>query len=162
MDEIKHSRPLQSDWGARLADYTGTWWQIASIPQFYSGGCVRQQAQYTLEGKSIRVLNTCFDGDGRIVRQGLGRASAPDPDVPAALRVEFDQVPSFSPPGANYLVHETDYDNYVIVGSPDSSSLYILTRQPSILRSDYDVLLDKVTDLGYDINRLVVDAGAVI
>ena len=78
----------------------------------------------------------------------------------ASVRPSQDQIPR-PPPGANYLVHRTDYDQYALVGSPDRNSLFILSRKRKMSEDAYNKLVRYAERLGYDVSRLVVDEGAV-
>lgn len=77
------------------------------------------------------------------------------------VEAEQDDIPR-PPPGANYLVHRTNYDQYAVVGSPGRESLFFLARRPKISRSSYDKLVRYAESLGYDTSRLVIDQGAVV
>lgn len=156
---LSHDNPnkcetLQEDFNVQ--GYMGKWYQIASIPQFYEANCPRATAEYTLLSNRVNVFNTCYDTDWRVVTTITGSASAPDPCEPAALKVTFPNPPPPapplppSPPGPNYLVHNTDYINYAIVGSPTRTSFYILSRYPKMNLDEYEHWLQYAVRLGYD------------
>ncbi len=99
---------------------------------------------------------------GRRISSITGTAVAPNPLYPAALKVDFPVQSSAGDVELNYLIHRTDYMSYAVVGSPDRSSLYILSRTPRMSRSRYETLVQFAASLGYDISKLVVDRGALI
>ena len=61
-----------------------------------------------------------------------------------------------------YLVHQTDYINYSVVGSPDRRFLWILSRNPEMCGNVYDQLFDFVKELGYDVKRIEIFEEAVV
>ena len=146
--------------------YMGKWYQIASIPQFFSGDCIKSTAEYTLLQDKVNVYNTCYQIGGKTT-DIIGEVSAPNPCIPAALRVEFPDppapIPPFpkSPPGPNYLIHATNYCEYAVVGSPSRSSFFILSRKKTMCSSKYYNILTYAKSLGYDVDLIIPDKGAI-
>lgn len=138
--------------------YMGLWYQIASIPQPFQFSCVRSTATYTNLDDGVKVHNVCYNKYWQEVSQLNGTAIAPNPCQPAALEVSFPGIPSF---GVNYLVHETDYKGYAMVGSPDRSSFFLLYRHKTICADLYRKLMLKAAQLGYDLEKILIDHGAV-
>jgi len=138
------------------SEYMGRWYQIARIPQWFDRGCPKATADYQLLANgSVSVLNRCVDESGNEIRQVSGIAT-PDPSCPAALRVEFPGFPP-GPSGPNYLVLSTDYENYALVGTPDKSALWVLSRTPTMGKHTYNQMLCKAVARGYNVKKLVVD-----
>jgi apolipoprotein D and lipocalin family protein len=137
-------------------NYMGKWYQIASIPQFYERGCARAVAEYTLLSDRINVVNYCYNEKWEKLISINGSAVSPNPAHPSALRVSFPNAPSseMNYPGANYLIHKTDYERYAIVGSPTRSSFYILSREQKICERNYKDCLEYAKSLGYDITKV--------
>lgn len=107
----------------------------------------------------ISVYNQCFNNKGTELESILGTAKAYYRKYPAALTVSFPGFPAEN--GPNYLVHETDYISYAIVGSPNKDNLFILSRTPSISTEEYNKLEHKADYFGYDTNNLILDTDAV-
>ena len=143
---------LQKDFN--VGKYMGKWYAIAGIPQYYDNMCERSTAEYTLlHNGNVIVNNTCYDKDWGVISTIRGNAIIPNCCYPAALYVRFpDVIEDGGIP--NYLVHDTDYHNYSIVGSPARNMLYILARTPVIYADEYYYLLDKSAQLGYDIKSV--------
>jgi len=143
--------------------YMGKWYQISSIPQFFGAQCVRSTAEYTLLNNGINVFNTCYDKNNKAINTITGTAVPVNPCEPAALRVSFPNQGNEgnSGEGANYLVQMTDYVSYVIVGSPNLTSLFILSRSSTMSKDKYNKILHKVKQLGYNVDNIKVDRGAV-
>lgn len=141
--------------------YSGKWWQIASIPQPYGLGCVRQTAEYAVTSPTtLSVFNQCLRNCKDVVRTIDGTATILNPEYPAALFVSFPGIPL--PPNFNYIVHWVDPTYRVaVVGSGDRNSFYILYRKSCMKRRLYDQLLQMAKDLGYDVSKIVIDGDSV-
>lgn len=146
--------------------YLGRWFQIAWTPQVYGRGCERQVAQYTLGGDgNVVVNNFCYTKDFHLISTITGFAIQSS-SQPAALTVVFP--PQEAPLFPNYLVHAvgrgceplTPY-TYAVVGSPDRTSFYILSRKATMSQKKYQKLLRFACALGYNIDNIVADSGAV-
>lgn len=147
---------LQSNFDTQA--YMGKWYQIASIPQFFNRDCARSVAEYTLLSDHVKVFNVCYNNNWDVLRTITGSAVSTDCE-PASLYVSF---PGYPPsPAANYLIHDTNYITYSIVGSPDRSNLYILSRDPKMTVCMYRNLRRTARELGYDITKLVIDYHAL-
>lgn len=115
-----------------LEKFAGTWFQVAAIPQPFTLQCARDtKAQYkVIEDSTISVTNSCetFLGDDSEIR---GTASVRSD---ASLRVNFPGIPFQDANGpVNYRVTylEDDY-SFAIVGDPQRSSGFVLSRTPQI------------------------------
>jgi len=151
---------MESSLSFYLDRYLGNWWQVASIPQPYAEGCVRQSANYRSNNPElINITNFCYDGQGNVVRtiEGSGEviSTGGDPE----LIVNFPGTPQVD--SVNYVIYSTDYNHYAIVGSPDGSTLFLLTRSKQISQSFYDQLVRKAANMGLPVNQLVQDRGAI-
>ena len=164
-----------------LYRYMGKWYEIFKFPTLFQSKCARSTAEYIqvqdetlkMETKSLRIaepkitiftLVECFDNNDKLVYHYKGEVRVVNPEYPAALEVGFhvsaDPLRFTGTP--NYLIHETDYDNYAIVGSLDRRSLFVLARKQSIDLELFKMLIDRVRILGYSTNNLILDNGAII
>lgn len=136
-----------------LERYTGTWYQLAAIPQIFSLQCAFDTtANYTaIDEQSVAVKNRCKTWWGQ--SSGVdGSAKIVDPEKPAALRVRFDNIPfGQSEDGpANYIVTyiAPDY-SWALVGSPNRSSGFVLSRSPKVSTSRWHEIKSVIADRGY-------------
>ncbi len=133
-----------------LGRYLGRWYEIASIPQWFQAGCSASTATYALRADGdVDVLNSCYvDGALETAR---GRAWSVDPETNARLKVEF-----VWPFAGDYWIVELgrDYD-YVVVGHPERTALWILARRPRLDDRLYAGILERLVAVGYDVSRLV-------
>jgi len=132
-----------------IGRYLGTWYEIARIPTRFQKNCVAVTATYSLrpDGK-IRVINRCrkktLDGP---LREIEGKAWVADKKTNAKLKVQF-----FWPFSGDYWIIELDPDyRWAVVGHPDRTYLWILSRTPRMDQALYNDLLDRVGNKGYDI-----------
>jgi apolipoprotein D and lipocalin family protein len=145
-------RPLEVVPSVDLSRYSGTWYEIATIPQRFQKGCVGVTAEYSLrKNGDIEVVNTCIqdtlDGDVRKVR---GTARVVDKATSAKLKVSF-----FWPFWGSYWIIGLDADyQWAIVGHPNRNYLWILGRSPQMDDALYDKLLRLIADKGYDLARI--------
>ena len=135
-----------------LAKYIGTWYEIAAIPQPYLGNCVCSIAQYSLEGKKVKVLNTCANKQYK-KRSTPGYAVSRN-----SLNTKLEVF--FYGHGAPYWIlaigNGPTYD-HVLVGEPKRTSLYILSRKTTLDQATYDKLVAVAKSEGFDTSKLVRD-----
>jgi apolipoprotein D and lipocalin family protein len=147
----QHLPPLQTVAQLDLPRYMGTWYEIASIPQFFQRGCTGTRATYTLQPEGhVQVVNACRRGDPPQLSQVTGRARLPDPAHSAKLEVSF-----FRPFWGDYWVIALAEDyTHAAVGSPGRDSLWILSRTPTLPEPTYQALLQNLSAQHYDVTRL--------
>ena len=136
-----------------LDRYLGTWYEIASFPQWFQRGCVASTATYSRRpDERIGVLNECRDGsfDGKL-RRVEGVAWATDEAGSASkLKVQF-----FWPFRGDYWIIDLDPEyRYAAVGHPSRNYLWILARTPTLDPILYREILARVEAQGYDLTRL--------
>jgi apolipoprotein D and lipocalin family protein len=145
-------KPLEVVDHVDLERYLGTWYEIATIPKRFQKGCVGVTATYSLrpDGK-IRVINRCRKEtlDGKL-RDIEGKAWVVDKTTNAKLKVQF-----FWPFSGDYWIIELDADyRWAVVGHPNRTYLWILSRTPHMAQALYDDLIDRIGNKGYDIARI--------
>ncbi len=149
-----HSFALETVPQLDLESYKGLWHEIGSIPQSFSKDCVANTtAEYNiLEDGLVQVLNSCYEADGNInVAEGRARLDR-ELNSPSKLEVTFvkfiDWVWSFS--GAYWVIDLDEAYQWSVVGHPDLTYLWILSRTPSMnLEKLYEIRRD-IEAMGYD------------
>ena len=135
-----------------LARYVGVWYDIASFPQRFQGGCTATTATYTIRGDGeIDVLNRCRKGSltgEEASAKGLARVV--DRSTNAKLKVSF-----FRPFWGDYWIIDlgADYE-YAVVGHPSRDYLWILSRTPTMDAAVYDGIVARLRAQGYEVERL--------
>lgn len=136
-----------------LHRYMGTWYEIASFPQWFQKGCVASKATYSLrqDGK-VTVLNECRKEtlDGKL-KTAKGTAWVVDKKSSAKLKVRF-----FWPFSGDYWIIDLNPDyEYAVVGHPKRTYLWILNRKPQMDPATYASILERLKAQAYDVSRLV-------
>jgi apolipoprotein D and lipocalin family protein len=148
-----HLPELQTVAHVDLNRYSGTWYEIATIPQGFQRGCTASQATYGLrDDGEIEVLNRCrqgsLDGPERFAR---GRARIVDSATNAKLTVSF-----FRPFWGDYWIIDLGKNyEYSVVGHPTRDYLWILSRTPTMEPDVYDAIVGRAAAQGYETQRLV-------
>ena len=115
------------------ARYAGTWYEIASVKQFFSIGLVGTTATYTVRGDgTIGVTNAgrYFTKDG--VASTITGAAVPVDATNARLNVSFAGAPSAEGQGNYWIVDLDPNYRWAIVSDPTGQSGYLLTRTKTV------------------------------
>lgn len=137
--------------------YAGTWYEIASVKQFFSVGLVNTTANYSLlPNGSVKVVNSgnyFFDGGPESIITGT---AVPVDSSNARLNVSFTGTNSANPPG-NYWIVDLDPDyQWAIVSNPTGTSGFLLTRTPTVSDELRAELVNRAAAKGVDISNLTV------
>ncbi len=144
--------PLQTVPKVELERYLGTWYEIASFPQWFQDGCTGTTATYAQrDDGDIDVTNRCAleTLDGEIDRAD-GQARVVDPKTNAKLEVSF-----FQPFWGDYWIIDLAPDySYAVVGHPGRDYLWILSRTPTMTPTVYQGILERLKAQRYPLDRL--------
>ena len=125
--------------------YLGTWYEIGSIPQSFQKGCTCTRANYSMlsDGK-IDVLNECrLNSPQGQLKKAHGKARFAGPSDEGHLQVSF-----FLWFWGDYRVIDLDSSKYSVVSNSDGSSMWILSRTPTMDRAFAEQLIDHAKELG--------------
>ena len=144
-----------------LERYAGQWHEIAHLPMFFQRQCVdRITATYTRQPDgTIEVRNACRTKDGDMDEStGVAR---PVDGRPGALQVRF--APGFLSwlpmVWADYWVVDLDPAyRWAVVGGPSRKYLWVLSREPSMERAQFEQITARARAKGYPVDRLVMAA----
>ncbi|KAE9601744.1 hypothetical protein Lal_00040567 [Lupinus albus] len=143
--------------GLDLKRYTGRWYEISSIPKFFTPKDAKDtRATYTLNGDgTVHVLNETFSDGKRSSIEGTAYKADPKSDE-AKLKVKFIISPLVPiPVVGDYWVLYVDADYQVaIVGNANRTSLWILSRKSHLDEKIYNDLVEKAKEQGYDVSKL--------
>jgi len=153
------STPLVVVSSVDYARYSGTWFEIARLPNRFQAMCAGDvTATYVQrpDGR-IGVTNRCRESSGRL-REAAGVARRVDGEPSSVLKVRFaPKVLSFLPMvwgDYQILALGQDYD-YAMVGSPDRSYLWLLSRTPTMDSLVYQQLIQQAESQGFEVSALV-------
>lgn len=139
--------------------YAGTWYEIARLPNRFQDQCAGEVVatyQPRADGR-LTVTNRCRTADGKTERaSGVARRVEGQP--PGALQVRFaPAILGFLPAvwgDYQIIALGTDYD-HAMVGTPDRTFLWILSRTPRLDPEIYQRLLDDARAQGFDVTKVV-------
>lgn len=138
-----------------LEKYAGLWFQIARYPHFFQRGeCALSTARYTLlEKGKILVENHCWkDEVGGEINQKVKAKAWPADKSGSKLKVRFYGL--FI---SDYYIIELDASDYrwAVVTTPEMNSLWILSREPALDESTFQMLLERLDRKGFDISKII-------
>lgn len=144
-----------------LARYSGHWHEIAHLPMFFQRRCTGDiSATYTpLANGNIQVRNACRTRDGSM-ESSVGEAR-PVAGRAGALQVRFAPAwLSWLPVvWADYWVIDLDPEyRWAVVGGPSRKYLWVLSRTPTMPRSQFEQIRQRAAALGYPTSKLVMAA----
>lgn len=149
-------KPLPTASSVNIERYIGKWHTISSLPQFFTRGCKGQTADYgIINPQTISVLNTCLKKDSK--KTISGQAVVVNAATNAELEVTFNSFFTrlFRVKG-DYTIIKLDEDyRYVLVGSKDRESLWILARETRMPQSVYDSYVEFARVNGFPTSKLV-------
>lgn len=133
--------------------YTGTWYEIARLPNRFEEGlkCVTATYQLREDGK-ISVINSGRQIENPDTKEeAKGWAKIPNKKTPGKLKVTF-----FWPFFGKYWILDLGKDyNYALVGSPSRKYLWILSRHKTMEETEYKKLLNKAENMGFDTSSMI-------
>lgn len=150
--------PLTTAKYVDVNQYLGKWYAQWSLPMTFTRDCKMQTAEYGLiDGQTISVLNTCYKGDG-VVEDIKGHATVVDHTTNAKLIVEFDNfwTKLFRVKGDYTIIELAEDYSWVMVGSQDRKSLWILTRElGGLSEAVKNNLFTTANNLGFNTQNLI-------
>lgn len=137
-----------------LNRYLGKWYEIARFDHSFERGLEACTAEYSLRpDNKIRVINSGYKKGNTKKQVSEGKAKRPHPETePGKLQVSF-----FLWFYGDYNVLELDQENYsyVLIGGSSDKYLWILSRTPVLPEDIKESLLEKATQRGYDVSKLI-------
>lgn len=141
-----------------LDRYTGTWYEIASYPQWFQRGCHCTRARYSKnDDGTIDVLNSCNRESvtGKYsTANGTAVVQPDDNGSNARLKVYFF-LPRLRLFGGDYWVIGLDEDyRWAVVSEPREKYLWILSRTPELPDAELEKAKEVIRSNGLDLNML--------
>jgi len=141
-----------------LERYAGRWYEISRLPMWFERKCTGNiTATYALrEDQRMDVVNRCATSEGFISAKGI--AEIPSPAHPGQLRVRFapDWLAWFPIVWGDYWIMALDPEyRWVMVGSPNRSYLWILSRTPALDEQTVNALKQQASALGFQVDDMI-------
>lgn len=136
-----------------LDRYMGKWYEIARFDHKFERNLVGNTAEYSFRDDGlIKVLNSGYKHtlDGEL-KQSEGKARQPNANEPGKLEVAF--FGNFY--GDYYVLELADDYRYALVGSKTDKYLWILSRTPVLSEEDFEYLLKRISERGYNTDDLI-------
>jgi apolipoprotein D and lipocalin family protein len=136
-----------------LSRYLGTWYEIARLPSRFQKDCFAPTAIYDLRPDGdIEIRNRCHKGSPQgKEEEAKGKAWVADKSTNAKLKVQF-----FWPFRGDYWILELgDQYEYTVVGTPNRSYLWILSRSPQLDEALYQAIVARAKERGFDTSKLI-------
>ena len=151
-------KPLATVNQVDLERYSGTWYEIARLPQWFQRGCYNSTASYSLnEDGTVRVVNRC-KREGKEPSEAEGTARVVPGSDNAKLKVRFDSwisrlLPTITEGNYWIIALNQDYQT-VVIGEPSRKYLWILARTPELPDDQYQALVQLAENKGFPVDEL--------
>lgn len=126
-----------------VKQYLGTWYQISHNPLPFEGSCAcsRQVLGLATNGTGrVTVYNSCNDKTPQgVLREISGFATNDDPATNAKFTVDFG-LPKL---GKYWIIGLGANYEYAVVSDPSETSLYILSKTPTLSPALYQEAFEK-------------------
>ena len=139
--------------GFELDRYLGKWYEIARLDHSFERGLNNISAEYILrDDGGVKVINSGFSKEDNEWQQAEGKAYFVNETDSGHLKVSF-----FGPFYASYVIFELDKENYqyAFVSGPDTSYLWLLSRQPELDKQIIEKFIKRSQQLGFDTSKLI-------
>jgi len=152
--------PLETVDNLDLNRYQGRWYEIARLPNRFQKSCAGDvRVRYSLlQDGQVEVVNQCAEQDGG-VKSVTGLARKQDDDGPASkLEVRFAPAwLSFLPMvwGDYYVIDLAEDYSWAVVGHPERTYFWILSRSPSLDEQTIEGILSRAREQGYSFDELI-------
>lgn len=136
-----------------LEAYLGTWYEIARLDHRFERGldCVTAEYQRRDDGQ-VDVVNRGYNFAKEEWSSAEGRARFAGSIKEGRLEVSF-----FGPFYASYNVLALDVDyTHALVSGPNTSTLWLLARNPEPDQALVDAYLQEADQLGFNLDELIV------
>jgi apolipoprotein D and lipocalin family protein len=136
-----------------LDRYLGTWYEIARLDHPFERGLQNITAEYSLrDDGGVRVINRGYSIKKGEWEEAEGKAYFVESEDTGYLKVSF-----FGPFYGSYIVFELDRENYryAFVSGPDTSYLWLLSREPEVSAEVMQKFKQRAGALGFDTGALI-------
>lgn len=143
--------PLATVTDLDLGRYSGTWHEIARLPNRFEKNVVAATARYDLKKTGdLTVRNDGLKADG--TRTSIeGRAT---PVGPGKLKVRFNRFPANLFAGNYWVLWVDPSYQKAVVGDPGRKFLWLLSKDPASQTEDFAKPVEQAKASGFETERL--------
>jgi apolipoprotein D and lipocalin family protein len=137
-----------------LDRYLGKWYEIARLDHSFERGLEQVTAEYSMrDDGGVRVLNRGYSTKKGKWDESEGKAYFVEDQDQGYLKVSF-----FGPFYGSYIVFELDQVDYsyAFISGPDTSYLWLLSREPTVDEETMALFEKRATELGFDLDELIL------
>ncbi|MEN8146295.1 MAG: lipocalin family protein [Campylobacterota bacterium] len=142
--------PLTTVPAADLERYSGAWNELARYENYTEAGCVGATANYQRINDRLSVINSCYDGSGRLKAQDKGTMKVVEGSNNSKFKIDFP----WRLQGDYWVLMLAEDYRYSVVSTPDREYLWILSRKTVLSPEDRETILSTLTELGFDTEKL--------
>ena len=144
-------QPLQTVPYLDINHFLGQWYEIASIPIFFQAHCVCTRSYFERKDDHFEATNICRDSSPH---GEIDEANAEAWIAPGSHNAKFE-VQFIWPLKNDYWIIYLDQDyRHAIAATPDRKYLWILSRSPHVTEAQYQLLVEKASERGFNLNYL--------
>jgi apolipoprotein D and lipocalin family protein len=151
------AQPIETAQEVDVERYIGRWYAITSLPQFFTRNCDAQMADYEIiNAQTISVLNTCLKSGKQKDTTIKGQAVVTNAATNAELEVTFNNFFTrlFRVKGDYNILKLDPAYRYVLVGSRNRKSLWILAREKKIPEAVIEEYTLEAKRQGFPVEKL--------
>lgn len=134
-----------------LDRFMGTWFEISALPGGIKKGCTCTTFDYKLSNDRdhVMIINSCIKKG----KQGAVLAKGFVDEKSASAKWKLQLFWPFT--DDYYILAVADDYSYAMAGHPDRKSLWIMSRNPVLDSTAYNLLVEKAKSLGFDTSQLI-------
>jgi apolipoprotein D and lipocalin family protein len=155
-----HTNSLQVVPSIDLSRYTGTWYEIARLPNKFQKDCTGEvSATYSRINESqLKVVNQCRKKNGQLEKaEGEARPASKDgPNTKLEVRFAPAWLSWLPFVWGDYWIIDIAPDySYSVVGTPDRKYLWVLSRTAQMDEATYQKITEKAAASGFKVDQLI-------
>lgn len=153
-------RQAQAQQTQKIVDYVdpqkllGSWYELARLPNiFQKDDWVGAQDHYQLSETGLKVRYTYHEKSFEAPEKGFDATMWRDKQDEPTGKFKYQAIWPFV---SDYWVIDLDPNyEYLVVGFPDRSMLWIMSRSPELPDDVYQQIVSRAQTQGYDTSRLI-------
>lgn len=150
--------PVQAMSDFDMNRYAGTWYEVARLPLDFEDGCYKDiKINYTIKNEKTYEIDSQCSDDNNQMTQSQAIASVNTRDHTGQMKINFASkwVRWMGVGSKKYMVLDTDYTTFAVVGSPDREHAWVFSRTPKMRTEQVQQLVSYLQNNGYDVSSII-------